>query len=237
MPITFVSAFLDLAEDRKGLRTRDMYISHFKKLADTGINIHLFLNEASRCVYDIFALYSNIYIEWIELDVLKSFTVGSLPAIRNMDKDTVNYLIIMNAKPEFVYRAIQRNVFEGNSYYWIDFGIFHVIKNEESQQYLKDISSKEISNLIIPGCIQLSNDYFNQICWRFCGGVFAGDKDSLVSFYKTITREYDTIVREKGLTWEVNLWAYLESEGKINPVWVHADHNDTILRIPVEYLL
>ena len=237
MPITFVSAFLDLSEDRKGLRTRDMYISHFKKLADTGINIHLFLNEASRCVYDIFSLYSNIYIEWIELDVLKSFTVGSLPTLRNIEKDTVNYLIIMNAKPEFVYRAIQRNVFEGNSYYWIDFGIFHVIKNEESQQYLKDISSKEISNLIIPGCIQLNNDYFNQITWRFCGGVFAGDKDSLVTFYKTITREYDTIVREKGLTWEVNLWAYLESEGKINPVWVHADHNDTILRIPVEYLL
>jgi hypothetical protein len=240
MPITFVSAFLDLSEDRTGLRVRDIHMSYFKYLADSGVNIHLFLNNACRSIYDTFAHYSNVYIESIELDALKSFTDGTLPAIRNMEKDTRNFLILMNAKPEFVYRAIQRNVFEGNSYYWIDFGIFHVIKNpEEAQRYLKDISSTELSTFIIPGCIQYqcNNQYFNQISWRFCGGVFAGDKDSLVTFYKTITREYDNIVRERGLTWEVNLWAYLESEGKIKPVWVHADHNDSILRIPVEYLL
>ena len=63
--ITFVSAFLDLSEDRTALRSFETYITEFKKLAETGIPIHLFLNK--QCAWYT-CEYPNVHIEYIELD-------------------------------------------------------------------------------------------------------------------------------------------------------------------------
>jgi len=234
--ITYVTAFLALSEDRKTLNSFDTYVSHFKKLAETGVNIILFLNKACTWSCD----YINVHVEYVELDELSAYVTDvSLPPIRTVEKDTINYLILMNAKPEFVYRAIQSNIFPASHYYWIDFGVFYVIKDTVSaQKYLIDISTRELKKgLIIPGCCNMGDfNYFHRICWRFCGGVFAGDRDTLCSFYETIVREYP-IVHEKGLTWEVNLWAYLESLGKLNPEWIQANHDDSILRLPEAFFL
>ena len=225
--LTFVSAFLDLSEDRTALRSFETYMNHFKKLAETGVNIHLFLNRA--CTW--YEPFPNVHVEYIEFTELSTYvTEASLPAVRTIKKDTFNYFILINAKPEFVARAIQSNIYPASHYYWIDFGIFHVIKDTEAaQKYLVDLSVKGIRDgLIIPGCrAKEDSDYFNRVCWRFCGGVFAGDRASLLAFYETVRREYHTVP----LTWEVNLWAYLESQGKISPEWIQADHDDSVIRV------
>jgi hypothetical protein len=235
--ITFVSAFLDLSEDRTALRSFETYMNHFKKLAETGISIHLFLNK--KCTWYT-CEYANVHVEYIELEDLRSYvTDACLPSIRTVEKDTVHYLILQNAKPDFVYRAIQKNIFKTSHYYWIDFGIFHVIRDvPKAQAYLAETAKKECrKGLVIPGCPAMHADYFARICWRFCGGVFAGDAESLVTFYETVFCEYADIVKERGLTWEVNLWAYLESQGKICPEWIQADHNDSILHLPESFFL
>lgn len=228
--ITFVSAFLDLSEDRTALRSADVYLAHFKRIADTGINIHLFLNERCSSWQNELSLYSNVYIEYIELEELASYTpAATLPSVRNVPKDTLNYLILMNAKTDFIYRAILANPFNTSSYYWIDFGIFHVIRYpDEAQAYLKELSSRSLRGLAIPGCHESRPVSYDQICWRFCGGVFAGDKESLLQFHECVS---GALSKER-MTWEVNLWAELECAGKIQPIWIHADHNDTILRLP-----
>jgi len=230
--ITFVSAFLDLSEDRTALRSAEVHFAHFKKIADTGINIHLFLNERCRSWQNELSLYRNVYIEYIELEDLGSYTpAATLPSVRNVTKDTLNFMILINAKPEFVYRAIQTNHFSTSSYYWIDFGIFHVIRNaDEAQTYLKTISSRSLRGLAIPGCHASRPVSYDHVSWRFCGGVFAGDKESLCAFHESVS---GALSKER-MTWEVNLWAELERAGKIQPVWIHADHNDTILRLPDE---
>lgn len=241
MTITFVSAFLDLSEDRKELRSPELHLNHFLKIAKSGINIHLFINESCKMIYDACASYPNIHIDFLNLEDLRSFQAAQgakLPDIRNHVKDTKNFILFMNAKPDFVYRAIQRSAFPSSHYCWLDFGLFHVIKDvEDAQKHLRQLSTKQLRpGLFMPGCVGIrEHDYFNAICWRFCGGVFAGDKQTLVHLYETVFSEYDTLVRERGLTWEVNIWAYLESVGKIHPIWFAADHNDSILRIPDEY--
>jgi hypothetical protein len=225
--ITFVSAFLDLSEDRSTLRSFDTYMNHFKKLAETGVNIHLFLNRA--CTW--YTPFPNVHVEYIEITELSTYcTEARLPPVRTPEKDTLNFLIIMNAKPEFVARAIQSDIFSASHYYWIDFGVFHVIKDTEAaQKYLVDLSTRELKNVLsIPGCCGKGEyDYFNRICWRFCGGVFAGDRASLLKFYEAVCSEYKNVP----LTWEVNLWAYLEAHGKISPEWSLADHDDSIIRV------
>jgi hypothetical protein len=231
--LTYVSAFLALSEDRTALRSFDTYIHHFKKLAATGVNIYLFLNSAVPWVHD----YPNVYIEYIEFEDLSTYRKeSSLPAIRTAEKDTHNYLILINAKPEFVYRAIQSKIFPASHYYWIDFGIFHVIQDTEAaQKYLTDLVPRPLGKgLVIPGCWQKGEyNYFDRICWRFCGGVFAGDRETLLSFYETVHQEF----RKQQLTWEVNFWAYLESKGMICPQWIQADHNDTIVRLPDSFFV
>jgi hypothetical protein len=237
--ITFVSAFLDLSEDRTALRSSETYMQHFVKMAETGINIHLFLNEVCRpfAINLNFERFPNVHVEYIEFEQLRSFPAAQrakLPAFRHETKDTRNYLILMNAKVDFVYRAIQRDVWGASHFYWIDFGVFHVIKDiTGSQDYLRAASTATLPmSLLMPGCLNMGNfDYFDNICWRFCGGVFAGDKDSLVQFYITLFEVYDKVTRERGLTWEVNMWAYLESLGLIHPTWIYAGHDDSILRI------
>jgi len=227
--ITFVSAFLDLSEDRTALRSAEVYFAHFKQIAETGIHIHLFLNERCRVWHDELSRYKTIYIEYVELEDLGSYTpAAELPSVRNTTKDTLNYLILINAKPEFVYRAMEKDVFGTESYYWIDFGLFHVIREVDvAQMYLKSISSKALSGLSIPGCHEQRAVEYNHVCWRFCGGVFAGDRLSLTEFYRHVCG----ILSKERMTWEVNVWAQLEQEGKIAPRWIHADHNDSILRI------
>jgi len=235
--VTFVSAFLDLSEDRTALRSPDTHLQHFVKIARSGINVHLFLNKACVSFEPVLREFPNVYIEYIELSDLRTFPSAQqaqLPAVRNIAKDTRNFLLFINAKPEFVYRAIRRNVWKTMQYYWIDFGIFHVIGDvPRAQKRLRQISTQQFSGLFIPGCTAMAPfDYFNYVCWRFCGGVFAGDRQSLIDFYEAVFKEYDQMV-QKGLTWEVNTWAYLESIGKIRPIWIQADHNDSILHMPI----
>jgi hypothetical protein len=42
---TFVTAFMKLPEERPGTKSIEFYFQQFKRLVDTGIQIHLFLQS------------------------------------------------------------------------------------------------------------------------------------------------------------------------------------------------
>ena len=68
------------------------------------------------------------------------------------------------------------------------------------------------------------------IFWRFCGGFFIGDAESILKFddlYKTKYPEFITAYRK--LVWEVNFWAWLEVNSDWAPEWYAAGHDDTII--------
>jgi len=237
MPLTFVTAFMNLFESREGLRSPDIYISQFRMVALSGIPIILFISSSYRDHYErICGDLENVRIEYIELYEFETYTdIESinlkLPPERNHVKDTRNYLILMNTKLECIYRAMQFT--DATHYAWIDFGIQHVLSpNINSRLQTLAMATFVDTCLVMPGCWQKVPVFFDKIHWRFCGGFFLGDRDSLTSFYKASKENWKTILVSYCLTWEVNYWAFLEEMKLIQPIWYLGDHNDTILNVP-----
>jgi hypothetical protein len=192
-------------------------------------------------------------IEILELEDLETYKnikelgYKSLPQSRTNHKDTLNFMILMNAKTEFVLRAYEKCKFwQFENMAWIDFSICHVIQNPiETLKRLYNFANNDVkcNGIYFPGCssnkISQINDeyqYLNQVIWRFCGGFFFGNIEAISQFnymekvvLKKISEKYDII------SWEVNIWAlveyYYEREFKGNyPCSVYiADHNDQML--------
>lgn len=225
MTVTFVSALLNLQEDRPNEKTIDTYLSLFDKLQSTGIRIHLFASPEFVEKVQI----SNGIVEQIELSELDTYKHApqGLPDIRTPSKDTRNYLILMNAKVELVNRAIRSGRHSSSHYAWIDAGICHVLRNKDT---ITRLANRNFPSrcMFVPGCNTVSTRTFDKIDWRFCGGFFLGDVESLETFHHYYSESFPHLVK---LTWEVNTWALFEEWGW-KPNWYNADHNDSILDTP-----
>lgn len=223
---TFVTALIDLDEDRPVDKSTDRYIGLFNLLQTCGIRFHVFLSPKFRGrVY-----VQNGIIEYItlkELDTYKAAPSG-LPEYRNALHDTRNFMILMNAKTELVRRAIDSQMHESEHYAWIDFGICHMFRTPSlTIETLRNLALPE-KCLYMPGCWDTPSSNFSHVSWRFCGSLFIGDRASVLDFAK---RVLDVLPTLPNLVWEVNTWAYMETLGW-TPDWYKADHNDSILNIP-----
>jgi len=244
MPITYVSAFIDLKEEREERHTPVSRINFFEELASTGINIHLFLSPSYKGLYEgIVGHRQNVFVNFIELTDLTTYkelinVKYTIPVTDNLLKDTANYHILINGKAEFVERAIKQGQFPAETYAWIDFSIGHVFSDmRNTLKYLKDVSEElepVQKGLYFPGCWYKHYgmyDLFSKVSWRFCGGFFVGDKASLLGFAELYRANFKTIIEKSGvLPWEVNIWHHLELNYGFKPTWYHADHNDSIIR-------
>lgn len=259
--VTFVTAYIDLLEDRSTEKSPQVRFDQFRRLAQSGIAICLFVSSTYiEEVKEICKIYPNIYLmPTIELTDTWTYQTTilsnvALPDQRNHNKDTHNFMVLMNAKPEFIYKTIKVNPFKSTHFAWIDFSIGHVISSDDTFTQLFDIGRSPQFNhenvsirqgqlqekmLVIPGCWSkdLSHDRMgdvgNAVNWRFCGGFFLGDKKSLIEFYDYYQHHYTHFLVQTGkLSWEVNFWAWLEDTTDWSPEFYPADHNDTILKIP-----
>jgi hypothetical protein len=105
------------------------------------------------------------------------------------------------------------------------------------QNQLRFISKCNLapSFLAIPGCWDAMkpadvDKYLDQIHWRFCGGFFIGDRDSVLELCDLVRQMLPFFIKNyRKLTWEVNFWAFLETIGGWTPAWYKADHNESIL--------
>ena len=223
MSITYVSALIDLYEERdKSVEDR---ITFFNSLQQSGIYIHLFLSPTYR---DKVTLENGV-IEYISLEDMETFKntgVKDHHPFDNQLKNTKQFMILMNAKTEFVYRAMKSR--DTTHYAWIDFNISHVFKDiENTNLYIKNIKDLPETCLYMPGCWPKNEIGFQQPNWRFCGGFFIGDKKSLIDFYELHKKVYKSLTT---LTWEVNVWSHMELKYNWKPNWYFADHDDSIVR-------
>jgi hypothetical protein len=242
---TFVTAFMDLREDRSSLKSVETCFNYFDSLAKSGIQIHLFLCKS---VLSRFQGYPNVHVEMIELEELetyktyKSFHGINLPNQKTLEKDTEHFMILMNAKTEFIKRAMDADPFKSQHFAWIDFSICHVFREPgKTLKILKSIGDAKLNSefLAFPGCWNKGADFsmiFQRVNWRFCGGFFIGDKQSLETFCSAQHVAFLEILQtHKCLVWEVNTWAYLETTTSWSPSWWKADHNDSIIMLPSCY--
>jgi hypothetical protein len=228
MPTTFVTALVNLHEERPADKTIDHHFDLLNRLQSTGIRLHVFLSPEYRGRVSV----TNGVIEYVSLEDLDTFAIApqGLPEKRHEQHDTRNFLILMNSKTELVKRAIESRMHSSSHYAWIDSGICHVFRTPDATlRYLQTLGNATLPDtaMFVPGCWP-SVVMLTHVNWRFCGGFFLGDPASLLDMHSRFRDVFPTM---QHLTWEVNTWAYLESLGW-NPTWYKADHNDSIVKVP-----
>lgn len=219
--ITFVTGLFDLHEDRSKDRSMETRIELFRSLQSSGIHIHLFVSPE-------YAHLGGEVVSLEELDAYKTAPPG-LPESRNKHHDTRNFLILMNAKTELVARAMKTGT--TSHYAWIDFNICHVFRSlPKTLKYLSMLGTTRLRDrcLLFPGCWG-PGTFLERVNWRFCGGFFVGDRESLSAFHQAHCNVYRDLPY---LTWEVNTWARAEIP---ELTWYLANHDDSIVRIPPEF--
>lgn len=244
MPTTFVTALIDLRDDRTDDKSLQRYAEHFHKLAATGIPIHCFISPSALATLEL-PRTTNVFYDPIELESLELYKClqnieYTCPVSNTPKKDTRDYMILQNAKTEFVRRVIEQNIYQTSHFAWIDFGIFHVFKQhpDTAAQFLQILaySTLQPTCLFFPGCWEKgagSDGLFERVNWRFCGGFFLGDRESLLEFCNLhLTNLPLIVVLKKRLVWEVNFWHFLELYHNLRVDWFAADHNERIICIP-----
>lgn len=253
--VTFVTAFFDLNELRPNEKSIQTYIKHFISLAYSAIPLCLYtnsiiakrINDEDSNIFTFNTIKLYIVNQDTEIsNIIKNYNgMLQLPSNRNINKDTYKYMILINSKAEYLYRATISNPFNTEHFVWIDFGIFHIIKHniEATQKKLYKIAttSYKIGSLIIPGCwhkeYAVKYNLYNNINWRFCGGFLLGFKDEIHRFYNSYLNQLKIFLdKYQTLVWEVNFWLWLELEARITVDWYLADHNDSILDIPSGFI-
>ncbi len=157
-----------------------------------------------------------------------------LPYIRKESKDTKEFMILMNAKTEFI--QIVRNAgYLGSHYIWMDAGISKIFKDPVMSltTAAADLSKPLRSDAVfIPGCTGPQKDIhvlIHHINWRFCGGFFVVPADLVNTFATLVLDACEEIKLNTGRAiWETNIWAYIEQRIPIH--WEYGDHNEAIFQ-------
>lgn len=256
--VSFVTAFFNIYNDDK---TKLLWrCERFKEIAETGISLCVYVdNTCVELLDDFIKIYPNIKImqvisleeTWIS-KLCNTYYFLHLPKHRNETKDTLEYIILMNSKIEFLHDTIEKNPWQSTHFAWIDFNISHIFTNiQVSKNYLKNTFGSSYTPLsgiplhhflAIPGCwnplhtnTDISN-ILNNINWRFCGGFLIGERISIKHMYQLYQEHFPLFLNKyQTIVWEVNFWAWLEWKTIWNPNWFIADHNDSIIVIPSDY--
>lgn len=242
MCITFVSCFFHIYEkDYDTNKTLEWRIERFREIASTGIKLCVYVNPELLAM--IPREYENVIVVEMpttQIECLCANKELELPQQRNIQKDTHKYMCLMNAKTEFVADAIERNPWNSTHFAWIDFNVSYIFKNGEKERTLRFLKELDLYKLpdqcmMIPGCwTPYDNVHIAHVTecifWRFCGGFFIGDANSLLKFDSLYRQNFETFLQKYNkLTWEVNFWAWLEANTDWKPTWYKADHNDSII--------
>lgn len=229
MGVTFVTALY--LPSGSTYKTVDRYFDLFEQLAGTGIPLIVYLDvrlasrgsalcarhpNIIRCIYNVFD---------------RSLVVRDLvlPAVRNFDKDTADYMCIQLTKLRLMAEVAAATATAAGTMgtlAWIDFGIYHMFKNwDRCDDLLREISDWDFigDHILSPGYKNYTEELFENICWKHCGSLLIGTGPAFIRAYETQT----TLLLENipRITWEVNYWAMMDDYFKI----YIANHNDRIL--------
>ena len=111
--------------------------------------------------------------------------------------------------------AIEENPFQTEQFVWIDFGIFHMIRDElYFAVALKNLVRKHYKQVRIGSCVDLyypcTKDVFREVLWYFAGSIFGGGKVQLLEFADTMKDFTTQLILEKHhIMWEINIWYIL----------------------------
>lgn len=218
MTVTFVTALV--LPPGPMFRPIDHYFRHFNTLANTGVQIVVYLDI--RLTLKIHS-YSNVTV--IPVEPTFSDIAFTLPYERNPTKDTAEYMQIQLMKLKFLSETLMRT--DADFLAWIDMAVFAIFKHpERCAERIRELSLSTFrkDKILIPGCWSNRLYYiWNMICWRYCGGFMIGHRSLIERAYQRQTELYTANLPR--ITWEVNYWVLMSDCFH----WYKADHDDSIL--------
>ena len=234
--LTFVTSFYKIYDQQE-----DTFLDNFIKFAKKGASIILYLDNQCKSWEPQLAQFSNVKIlydiQFNDLQVTKMYPKDQalLPKGGNPKKDTYEYLVLMNSKLEWMTHAQQHA--KTTNLAWIDFGILKIVKNFDAAWTKLTMVDVPKDKVLIPGCYNHTDPHepigMDNVHWRFCGGLIFGSKDTIAKFHALSNAELAQKSESKKLTWEVNIWSYIERKNVEFFEWYSADHNDSMFNFPV----
>ena len=160
-----------------------------------------------------------------------------LPPHRSMEKDTHEYIALMNAKIEFLKLAQE---YTTKSYVaWIDAGSSKMISTPDvSYPRLQNLQHKDGLGVFIPGCYQRSVDLpglMHNVWWNYLGTFLVCERSAINKFYQYSIQSLVKFFTNSTVIWEVNVWIDIHQTHGDVFTWYAADHNDSFTMIPEQH--
>jgi hypothetical protein len=230
--ITYVSCLISSPTDHIANTKRLGWLTH---LLELDISLVLFVDSTYKNLMPALRESTRlIEIDFQTLETVKLIQAVpnvQLPASRNTGKDTVDFMTIMNSKPELLKLAMP--YVETPFVAYLDAGIKKVFKLDGTLKGLETLRVHSIPLVMLPGCHPIQPKPFaklaSQIDWTFCGGFFIVPASAVEEFMQIHLQALGTFLAESKLTWEVNVWTALAPVHRDRIIWFGADHNDTMI--------
>lgn len=161
-----------------------------------------------------------------------------LPHVRNYEKDTYEYIALMNSKIEFLHRAL--NLIETEYVAWIDAGVSKMFSNKEDCfSRLTNIIVTGLDKVLIPGCY-IRHISFDELCqsiwWLFLGTFFICHRNYVDKFYGLSLTTLMRFCINGYIPWEVNIWAQIMYDNSDTFEWYYSKHDDGLTHLPGKFL-
>ena len=215
--IEYGKKLINIPEQKIIYIEKDVYNMYYKDINESdNYTIFRFIEKKDIYLYDYYDQITNFNI-----------------LTDNPVKNTIDYMFVQCSKTEWVKNAIEENPYNSEQFIWVDFGIYHMINNDELfAQYMHHICNSKYDNIrIASGYFDGNEDFiYRRIIWFFLGSVFGGHKDKLLLFADLMKEKCLTIINnEKTIFWEINIWYLIYKEYSHLFSTYIADHNINIL--------
>lgn len=210
------------------------YIYYFYDLAASGLPITVFTEDKYLSKFKLFG--SNVKAISLKLEELELYNIGksytgNLPTARNIQKDTKEYISLMNSKVEFISKASHLSIDE--TFIWVDFDFMRCIKHPEIVlKKLHQINDKTYDTIVIPGFNEHSSYSTNEINSHFYGTFFIMPKRFIEPFLQHSKNVFGDFCKlpQYNICWEPNIWCIIEIFAmRDSMTWYFADKNDTLI--------
>jgi hypothetical protein len=155
----------------------------------------------------------------------------ALPRCRSPEKDTAYYLCVQMSKLKCLAHASQHSTHLA----WIDYGIFHMIKDVSStQDILRAVAGllpqRQLPKILSPAGHLFPVDVWHVPRWSFLGSVLFGRSRAFAEAYR---RQTELVLENlPKLTWEINYWTLMPEHFEGYP----SGHDDGIVSGALEAL-
>uniref|UniRef100_A0A6C0FBX3 Uncharacterized protein n=1 Tax=viral metagenome TaxID=1070528 RepID=A0A6C0FBX3_9ZZZZ len=224
-----VTAFLYNKEHYQNI---NFYKQYGVQLLEIKQNKVVFMDKS---LIDIFLPYENEYTKILPTTETDMYLYPYLNTLDhkiegNINKDSNFFFSVMCNKTEWLRQAIKLQLYEGEQYIWIDFGIFKIFNQDIQLSNLQNCYNKVRIGHIWDLQLIYSVDIKRKIAWYFAGGLFGGNKNKLIEFADIMKETTLNFIKENNyLVWEVNLWYILYKDHKELFEPYPCDHNNSMV--------